>query len=239
MKMNFFRSKLTAASVALLMGLYFTSLYYKEIKFTTIKGQQTSIVLPDGTKVQVNTDTKISYLPWQWLQNRKVILEGEAFFNVTKGNRFEVSTNGGSVAVLGTSFNVYSRNGDFRVSCFTGRVAVNFAFTSVCHILTKGQETMSYQGKIIDCPLVFNPLKTASWRIGQFFFTNEQLAKVFEELGRQFNVNIKTCDINKRFYTGFFSNKSLKEALELVCIPMGLTYGINNNNDVLITQSTN
>ena len=101
------------------------------------------------------------------------------------------------------------------------RFAVYFSSTGASQVLTEGEETMSFKGKNISNPQSFSLMKAASWRTGQFYFTNEQLSKVFDELGRQYNVNISTCKIDNRFYTGFFSNKSLKEALELIVFRWG------------------
>ena len=56
--------------------------------------------------------------------SRKVSLEGEAFFEVNPGKKFEVVSKFGKTIVLGTSFNIYSRNSSYQVTCMTGKVKV-------------------------------------------------------------------------------------------------------------------
>jgi ferric-dicitrate binding protein FerR (iron transport regulator) len=80
-------------------------------------------------------------------------------------------------------------------------------------------------------------LSEADWRNGEFIFSDTPLNEVFMELGRQFNIKIKAQSHEGRIYTGRFSNKNLQEALQLICLPMGLTYRIENDSSVVIEDA--
>jgi ferric-dicitrate binding protein FerR (iron transport regulator) len=83
------------------------SLAYNQI--ITTKGQKSQIILSDGTKVWLNSETTLKYSSAFNEKKREVFLEGEAFFEVQKkGNKipFIVKTSEIDIKVLGTSFNV-------------------------------------------------------------------------------------------------------------------------------------
>ena len=70
--------------------------------------------------------------------------------------------------------------------------------------------------------------QTISWQQGIFYFEDKPLVSIFAALERQFNVSVNFEGNKNRSITVAFSNKSLQEALDVICIPMGLKYEINN-----------
>jgi transmembrane sensor len=68
------------------------------------------------------------------------------------------------------------------------------------------------------------------WIEGRFWFNNTRIEEVFKEMERQFNISIAYQDTTQRYYTGYFSNKNLIDALELVCEPMQLQYSVTKDN---------
>lgn len=78
------------------------------------KGNRSTIILPDGSKVWLNADSRLTYREAFNNRVREVELEGEAFFDVAKDSvrPFIVHTSGIDVRVLGTAFNVKSYPGD-------------------------------------------------------------------------------------------------------------------------------
>ena len=59
---------------------------------------------------------------------------------------------------------------------------------------------------------------------------------VFDEMERQFNVKFAGQNFGDRFFTGSITNKDLKEALDIVCIPLGLNYEIGNKGEIFISE---
>lgn len=188
----------------------------------TEMAEQKNLVLPDGSVVFLNADSKINFNKAAWLIDRNVFLEGEAFFNVSKGEKFEVSTDFGKIIVKGTKFNVKNRFKYFEVDCIEGKVMVVSKGREI--LLTKGLST-KIDLKISENLVAAYPKNSASsvaWLRGDFIFDSEPLDKVIEEMERQFDIKfeIKT-NINKK-YTGKFNTKNLNESLELVFKPLGL-----------------
>ena len=79
-----------------------------------------TVDLPDGSQVELNSQTKITYRKHFGLSHRNISLEGEAFFNVKKDSAlpFIITANGAQIEVLGTSFNVKARKADNTVKVY-------------------------------------------------------------------------------------------------------------------------
>lgn len=192
-------------------------------------GQHRTINLPDGSLVFLNAGSEISFRQ-SWSDERNVELKGEAFFEVEKGSKFTVSTPSGSVEVVGTSFNVFDRDGKFEVSCYTGKVRVSHGESE--NLIQPGEMTMVRENRL--SVTAFDPGE-GSWREGTFFYTNEPLINVLNELERQFNVTITLEGKNDRGYTGNFTNSNLEEALALVCGPMNLKWEMGKDMHIILT----
>jgi len=216
-----------AASVllALALGGSIWILGFERVTVYSPKGQHITQILPDSSSVQLNADTRISYNKVLWFINRKVYINGEALFKVKKGKRFDVVADLATTSVLGTTFDVYARNGKVKVSCIEGRVAVTNNSSKDKVILTAGLHTLSTKSKITE-PTQSIKHDEVAWTYGEFYFTNAPLSEVIKEVERQFNVEIDCKNTNNRFYTGYFNNKDLNDALRLVCIPMEVEYTV-------------
>ena len=223
-----------AASIALIV-LLTTVFFYQSTpsQIVAVKGQLLEYTLPDGSNVTVNADSKISFSESGFAKHRTLNLEGEAFFSVQKGKPFVVKTKTGSVEVLGTTLNVYSRDNELSVSCLTGKVKVTANDESL--IILPGEKADLVSGTLQKTTNIQTE-QMAGWRSGEFHFENVPLISIFEEIERQFNVKITTKGLENRFFTGDFSNKNLNEVLETVCLPMHLDYEIKNGNKIKISS---
>lgn len=223
----------SAAASIVLIALLTTVYFYQSTpsQIVAAKGQLLEYTLPDGSNVTVNADSKISFSESGFAKHRTLNLEGEAFFSVQKGKPFVVKTKTGSVEVLGTTLNVYSRDNELSVSCLTGKVKASANNQSV--ILMPGEKADLVSGTLQKTTNIQTD-QMAGWRSGEFHFDNLPLISIFEEIERQFNVEIATKGLENRFFTGSFSNKNLNEVLETVCLPMHLDYEIKNGNKIKI-----
>jgi transmembrane sensor len=182
--------------------------------------------LPDGSRVSLNAGSQLSYSEDGWNEERKVSLEGEAYFDVVKGGSFTVETDNGSIEVVGTEFNVFSRQSDFEVGCFEGKVKVRNSANEV--LLLPGQMTESLSGNKLEA-LQF-------WLNGQFNWDDSDLLSVFQELERQYGVTFILPDLKGRKYTGSFKKAELNNVLNLICEPMNLGFELEQNNSVVVTN---
>lgn len=180
-----------AASVLLVLGIAGLMRFYTT-NVKTLPGQQQLVSLPDGSTVQMNAVSSVSYHPYWWRFSRQVQLEGEAFFEVEKGSRFTVSSEQANTTVLGTSFNVYSREKTYRVSCLTGKVQVRYAGSEA--ILTPNEKAELKDGAFeIQKNIIFE--NEAAWINNEFNFRNKPLHEILGEIERQYGVIIQNKTI--------------------------------------------
>ncbi len=208
-----------AASLALLTVFGYLIYMVNEVGVTVGKRAQVEVSLPDGSNVMINADSRLAYNKLMWYFERNVSLEGEAFFDVKKGEKFSVVSKMGTTEVLGTSFNVLARPKHLRVKCHTGRVRVRGVRSST--VLNPG-EGITVRAKE-DNGFTFDVDKELDWRSGEFYFDSIPFEEVIEELERQFAVQIDYPDeLIDTEYTGYFNNRNFDQAMRFVCDPFGL-----------------
>jgi ferric-dicitrate binding protein FerR (iron transport regulator) len=219
-----------AAAAAIIVGLVLIWPQDDLKIFQCMAGRTEVVTLPDESKATLNAGSSLTFSE-DWGNERSVELKGQAFFEVIKGSTFRVVTPGGVVEVLGTSFDVFSRESEFRVACRTGKVRVSAGKQSV--EIAPGFTAILENNRLLVGEF---ELADPDWRNGEFIYRDAPLGQVFEELGRQFNVKMDIPAIVNRRYTGRFSNKNLEDALQLICTPMGLIYSIDNSNHVIVQE---
>lgn len=222
---------MAAASLALLIVSWFVFLRPESISLhQTQFAEKKNVELPDGSVVELNADSELSF-DTDWDQ-RNIELKGEAFFEVKKGEAFTVETDFGSVQVLGTSFNVISREKLFEVACKTGKVVVNIPSKDFKKIILPGDRISFNMSEVLEEQTTVETI--GSWKKGQFYFDSKPLSQVFDELERQFDVDLETQGIDGQFFTGYFTNQELATALTMICEPMDLTFAIRSDTEVEI-----
>lgn len=197
--------------------------------------QRSEVVLPDASEVILNAGSELSYSERNWEKERKLSLEGEAFFKVAKGKKFTVKTSEGSVSVLGTQFNVKSRDGFFEVSCYEGLVSVDFRGTQ--KKLPAGTSFLVINGTITDSepPVTTGP----SWIDNESSFKSIPLSFVLREFERQYNVKVETRDVDlTQLFTGTFSNTNMSLALQSISTPSRISFTLEGNKVLFYADNT-
>ena len=222
-----FRLILTwAAILVLILALPFS--YYLGIRstarqnsMTTIScafGDRTSIVLPDSTRVWLNSGSSVSFNPDFNQRTRKVILDGEAFFAVSKDRNhpFHVFANQIDIQVLGTQFNVKAYSGEHTISTTLVEGSLQ-VFSKTEKIRIKPFEKMVYNK--LDQKMELQALNDISpdteWKDGRLIFRNQSLEELEPILERWFDVDIIFADeqVKKKRFTGILERESILEAL--------------------------
>ena len=212
---------LYAASAAAVLIFLVIGLLPQVETFKTDNGEITSLTLPDNSQVTLNAGSKVVYSGNRFNTRRKIQLTGEAYFKVTKGNTFSVVTTEGIVTVLGTTFNVRSRDEKLSVFCYTGKVKVSDQFKAV--YLTKGKKTAKLPGEILQDAQPTDINEGLQWRSGLFYFQNTSLKEVLAELSRQYDAVIHLPESEeKRVITTSFDNKNIESALFNILWPLNL-----------------
>lgn len=201
-----------AAILVIALGITFTIQNFStETQFAS-NGTRTTFLLPDNSEVVLNAGSEIEYKKWNWDNHRNLELKGEAYFKVAKGKKFEVKTDLGKVTVLGTQFNVKTRKNRFDITCFEGRVKVNYKEREI--ILTHGQSVIFENGNQINSTATsFKP----DWLGNKIAFTEEKLSNILDEVQRQYNVKISVkTSYSDELFTGKIPTDNLDIALQII-----------------------
>lgn len=222
-----------AAIIISIVGLSIIFSFYSKT-FECPRGQHLSVILPDNSKVELNAQSTIKFFPLRWYLKREVLLEGEGFFEVKKAKKFEVRSANGRTVVLGTSFNIFSREEKYKVNCISGSVKV-ISNTDNEAVLKPDQFAEIDINGNIDVETIRKSEKSTSWINNMFIFTSVPLIEVIKEIERQYDVTFSIKNNIDDYYTGFFSKeKPLYEVLDLLSKPFDLIFVKNKNGEYTI-----
>ena len=202
-----------AAVLVIGLGLFLSFKNFAAATEYAENGNHKNFFLPDNSEVVLNSGSEIQYKKWNWDSNRTLNLEGEAYFRVAKGKKFEVNTALGKVTVLGTQFNVKQREKRFDVTCYEGRVQVNYNQTQI--VITKGMSVSFEDGKMMTLPESTTP--NPEWLSHELAFYQEDLKDIVSELERHFNITLELKNPNNnQLFTGIIPAKDIKVSLEIL-----------------------
>lgn len=207
-----------AAILVLALGITFTVQNFSTETQYASNGERTTFSLPDNSEVVLNAGSAIKYKKWNWDNNRNLKLEGEAYFKVAKGKKFEVETDLGKVTVLGTQFNVKARKNRFDITCYEGRVKVNYKDKEI--ILTPGKSVTFENGKQLNALI---ETQKPEWLENKIAFNKENLSNILDEIQRQYNVSISVeTKYSDELFTGKIPLDNLDVALQIIATTYNL-----------------
>ena len=195
--------------------------------FLTIpRGGQFSLNLEDGTKILLNSDSKIKY-PVKFIKGKKrqvELLYGEAFFDVSSsknnnGSEFIVSTKTQKINVLGTKFNVKSYGGDnvITTTLVEGKVKVENGENQIL-LFPNQQSKVDSNSAVIDVSDV-DVSQQISWIKGLFSFNDTSLEDIMHTLSRWYDLEFifKSANQKKFIFSGILERtKSIEDILFII-----------------------
>lgn len=204
-------------------------------------GAKTQFVLPDGSTVWLNSGSRLSYSNDSG-SSRKLELQGEAYFDVVKSKiPFIVSTDYGSVRVLGTAFNVEAYPDDhFVTTLIRGSVKVSNRANNMSVVLSPGE-----QAQLLDRGFIKEEIDTGlttAWKEGKLILRRESFPGMVKKLERWFNVDIELSgrDYGNLWFTGDIEDETLTEVLEMICKAAPVSYSYNTSErKVIFTPASN
>lgn len=230
---HYFRIAAAASLLLLFSVTGFLRFYSKNVMAPA--GQHISFSLPDGSTVQLNAKSEFSFHPYWFAISRTLKLEGEGFFEVKKGKDFKVVSRLGETSVLGTSFNIFSRNNEYNVTCFTGKVRVVSAQSNERVLLNPNEKAYITKDGFLRFAQDADARTVKSWRDNMFVFTGSPIISVLEEVERQYNIKIHYLANPGLTYTGNFSRSmSGKQVLDLVCTSLGIKFDAKSDTEFLV-----
>ncbi|MGF6929068.1 transmembrane sensor [Chitinophaga sp. W2I13] len=231
-------------------------------KINTERGAKTTVHLPDGSVVILNSGSRLSYDKDFGIKNRQISLEGEAYFDVKKNPSMPmiVATSTVKVKVLGTTFNVkaYAEDSVVEASLFTGTIQLTTEKDPERVILLRPREKVIINQKqnLYTAPaaakethnetvslqhMMFNRIDSSfdemAWLKNKLVFRSARFQDVANELQRRFNVSIYFNDtvFQDIRITGTFSDESIYEIIPALqqTIPFHYT---SSGNKIYINQ---
>jgi ferric-dicitrate binding protein FerR (iron transport regulator) len=223
-----------AAALVVLLGVgYWLGIYEKTPKTLAFAsgGRRMEHRLPDGTRVTLNRNSRLSYAEGLRGDQRVVTLQGEAFFDVRRNpdRPFVIYTAQSRVEVLGTSFTV--RDDTLRqtaeVQVVTGLVAFssrNPADTVRLRLRPGFKGVLNAQQQLAKLPI--DDPNFMAWQSDKLVFNNASLRSVVVAMENYFDVDIEVTDpqLYDCRYTGDFEKPALEHVLQVVTLATNLNY---------------
>lgn len=206
--------------------------------YATADDQQREITLSDGSTIRLNSNSEVWITHDYSGEKREVQLSGEAYFDVVhdSGRPFFIYTNGATVEVLGTAFNVKAlpSGRDVQLAVMDGRVSFASADDSAENpavVLKQGQfGYMDLEKHTIDIE-EFGVENYTNWIKGRLVFDQLTLDRVCLQLDRFYDLQCSYSDasLRKLTLTADFSNDSLEKTLSVISLSLGIQFEKSGN----------
>lgn len=165
-----------------------------EAEYNTLRiprGGEYHIVLGDGTKIYLNSESEIRY-PLQFGKHeRRLEFWGEAYFEVARDESrpFIIESNGTSVEVLGTTFNLRSYQDEEQIATTLVSGQVRFSAGEQSVILNPGEQGIADRAAQVSKQAV-NVHDYTAWKDGLFIFRSQRLETIMNRIARWYDVDV-------------------------------------------------
>lgn len=203
------------------------------IEVRTNPGMVTAIVLPDSSRVWLNSESYLKY-PARFTGNeRKVVLRGEGYFSVRKNpeSRFTVQTpHHTCIRVLGTEFNVeaYEKEQEVNTTLVSGKVSFRYdSANGTERVDLSPGEKITYNSVLRSASVSQAAvLSDISWKDGKIILYRTSLEKALHMLSKRFNVEFTIADpaLKEYSFTGTFVHQRLDRILEHFRLSSGIRF---------------
>jgi hypothetical protein len=205
------------------------------VEKSTSHGEKLSITLPDGSRVWLNSGSRLEFPEKFSEAERYMTLSGEAYFEVKKDSLrpFSVESEGFVTTALGTSFNINTKNNALlKVSLFTGKVIIDRNQDGDEIILIPGQEFQFDKVGNEKRVKSFNLERALAWKEGKIIFENATLPEVMQTLEEWYGVKFSLVNAEnvKWKFSGEYQNQILENVLNSISFIEKFDYEINGKN---------
>lgn len=253
-RQSFFWLKIAAILLVTATFSYLFYIYQHNISQTpeliqkiAADGEKVRFVLPDGTQVHLNSESKLTFPSTFSDSTRNVQLQGEGFFIVTHDavRPFQVSTKDITTKVLGTSFSIrsYPEDNQAVVAVRSGKVSVTEAgaFEEQADVILEPNEYANYSFANRQFTTGEGITAYTAWNSGILLYNDKELGEVAYQLERWYGVDIhfenetiKTCVVR-----GEHRDESLTNVLEAITYAFDMEYKIEGRTVLLTGQGCN
>lgn len=247
-KKNTFRLRIWmySAAAVFLVGIFLM----KDIVIDALRFENTivtaseikDISLTDGSIITLSKNSEFRYpQKIHTAAQRKVNLEGQAFFDVAKdpAHPFIISTSDVEIKVLGTSFNVKSQaDGSVEVIVVTGKVAlitpVNKTYDTL--FVEPGYMATYKKGNSEASVAINNNANFLSWKTNKYVYNESPVLAVVTDISNHYDIDIEFTkpELGNCKFTGTFENNTVNEVLKILSYTMNLEYDVVNKTKIVI-----
>jgi len=194
-------------------------LWFDNGVYSTAKGEQAHIVLSDGSRIDLNTDSELR-VAYTWSARAVVLARGEALFTVRhdEAKPFAVEAAGGRIRDVGTQFNVYRQGDRVAVTVLEGEVNVDNAANRGGQMLHPGMQLTYRADGRFGLVEAADTASATAWRDGRLVFKSRPLDEVLAQLGRYHTVDLALDDASLKHLkvSGSFPTGDLDLALNTI-----------------------
>ena len=201
-------------------------------------GERSQVVLPDGTKVWLNSASSVEYVAPFFSRERRVKMDGEAYFEVQHDAQapFVVSTNGLDIKVLGTRFNIRNDDNDHRITTvlLEGAVKAYASGDEKAAVRLRPSQQLVFDTRTGAMRLTDEPSadRSINWIDGRFCFEHDTFAEIVAELKRYYNVDVRfMADAlrSERFSGDFRVEDGIYHIMSVLQLTYKFTYKVVGN----------
>lgn len=216
----------------ILLGIYLKPPNIQSFEVVADMGEKASITLPEGSKVAINSGSKIIYHNDYNQKNRDIQLDGEAFFDVKYDPKkpFIVQCKDIKIKVLGTSFGIkaYENEDNIAIVLNSGKIQL---------ITPKEEIEMEPNDRIVyNTTTQVTSLKKVNaedytdWRQNRLRFENESLETIMKTISRMHNIDIvfENVQLQKQYFTGTIDNTNIESVLNAIKLTSSVNYRLKD-----------
>lgn len=207
----------------------------EKLKYSMLKiprGGEFHLTLSDGTNIMLNSATNLKYPIVFGKGERKVYLDGEAYFEVQKDSTrpFYVEMEGMQMRVYGTSFNVNTRKGeDIQTVLVEGKVGIKLSNSTKEYVLNPGELACFDRGRNKVEIRSVDVRQYVAWTNGVFTFEEESLEQIMSTLSRWYDVDVfyQTESVKQLHFSGHLGRyKEIRDILDAITEATGVKFTI-------------
>ena len=209
------------------------------LTLSTQRGEQTNLILPDGSKVWLNVDTRLRYPVDYGVKSRNVELEGEAYFEVKRNEKLPFTVASGAITTkaIGTRFVVsaYPEQSSIKSSLIQGCIEISYG-RYMHTIAQEGRQLVYHKEEGAVSILSFNKTSEPAWKNNQLTFYLTPFAEVIAKLEKWYNIRMaydpelfKSETLTVRFE----HDETLEHVLQVMAKTHDFNYSIKDKTIIL------
>jgi transmembrane sensor len=246
LRMNRLFIVLGKAAAVLFIPLLAAALYYftnqpvshEMLTLSTERGEISNVTLPDGSRVWLNVDSRMSYPVSYGIKSRNLELKGETYFEVAQNEEipFEVTTENLTTKALGTHFviSAYPESSTIKSSLIEGSVEVSIENNQ--KILNPGQQVVLDKGNRKLVVQSFDEECELGWKNDELIFRLTPFGDVISKLEKWYDINIEcNPDLFKSetLTVRFEKHETLEQVLRVFSKANGFSYTVEGKNIII------